>query len=37
MGREVPGELVGDVSWVKDWSVTSGVVKVGWRNVSVDV
>ena len=37
VGREVPGELVGDVSWVKDSSVTSGVVKMGWRDGCVDV
>ena len=37
MGREVPGGVVGDVSWVKDRFVTSGVVKVGWRDRCVDV
>ena len=37
MGREVPGGAVGDVSWVEDWFVTSGVVKVGWRDRCVDV
>jgi len=33
----VPGEVVGDVSWVKDRFATSGVVKVGWRDGCVDV
>ena len=37
MGREVPGGAVGDVSWVEDRFVTSGVVKVGWRDGCVDV
>ena len=37
MGREVPGEVVGDVSWVKDRFVTSGVLKVRWRDRCVDV
>ena len=31
VGREVPGEVVGDVSSVEDRFVTSRVVKVGWR------
>ena len=37
MGREVPGEVDRNVSWVKERFVTSGVVKVGWRNRCVDV
>ena len=37
VGREVPGKVVGDVSWVEDRFATSGVVKVGWRDGWVDV
>ena len=37
MGSEVPGGVVGDVRWVEDRFVTSGVVKVGWRDRCVDV
>ena len=37
MGREVPGWMVGDVSWVEDRIVASGVVKVRWRDGCVDV
>ena len=37
IGREVSGEVVGDVSWVEDRFVTSRVVKVGWRGGCVDV
>ena len=37
MGREVPGEVVRNVSSVEDRFVTSGVVKVGWRDGCVDV
>ena len=37
MGWEVPGEVVRDVSWVEDRFVTSGVVKMGWRDGYVDV
>ena len=37
MGREVPGEVVRNVSWVEDRFVTSGVVKVGRRDRCVDV
>jgi len=33
VGREVPG----DISWVEDRLVVSGVVKVGWRDGCVDV
>ena len=37
MGREVSGDIIRDVSWVEHRFVTSGVVKVGWRDGCVDV
>lgn len=37
VGRELPGEVVGDVSWVEDRFVTHGIVKVGWRDGCVYV
>ena len=37
VGREVPGKVVGDVSWVKHQFATSGVVKVECRDGCVDV
>ena len=37
MGRVVPGGVVWDVSWIEDRFITSGVVKVGWRDRCVDV
>ena len=36
-GEGIPREVVGDVSWVEGRFVTSGVVKVGWRDRCVDV
>ena len=37
VGREVPGDIIRDVSWVEDRFVTSGVVKMGCRDGCVDV
>ena len=37
VGSELPGEVIGDGNWVEHRFVTSGVVKVGWRDGCVDV